>query len=168
MLKRSWQVGLICLTGLLIGCAAAPDEDVVKKAFTAIKANDWETYSQLTITAADFMQQQAGIGMAQEQLSYIGTTVKPQQQQKQRQQFERAVAGEPGTIDFARVKFLGLGEPIERGTHPLLTGGEMPYTVYVPRLAIDGKELDGHSLVPRIVLVQVGEAFRILELDYGD
>jgi hypothetical protein len=141
---------------------------LIKEAFTAIKKNDWAAYSRLTVTAADFMLRENKIGPFEEKQSYAGSVLKPEEIQSQRAQFESAVEGGDGLIDFRNAEFVALGSIVEKGDHPLLTGGSVPFVAYSVRINVDGKEFDSRELSPRFVVVKWGHKPRLLRLLFNE
>ncbi len=152
----------------LDGCrSVSPEEALLQRAFAAIQENNWQAFERLTITAADFSLRGPQSGALREQQSFISGVLRPQEKQRQREQFVRAVAGGPGQIDFRRAVFVGMGRVVRSGHVELLEGTRVPYTVYSVRIRMPENEKETDALAPGFVLVYWAGRPRLLGLEFS-
>jgi hypothetical protein len=152
-----------------IGCTSRPttEEALLEQAFDAIKENDWEAYQKLTITYADFLLKAHKTSRVEEQMSYAGDVLKPEELQSQREQFDRAVAGGKGQIDFRRTEFLGAGPVFLESMMELLTAEEkVPFKIYALKIAEGGMQRETRDLFPRFTVVPWEGEYRIMRLEF--
>ncbi|GEM_PF-1345991 len=172
--RRSEKIGITLFTlavfiflALSIGCSSkrsAPEKSILKKAFSAIKKNDWEAYSKITITRADYEIRKQKMSKFKAKQSYVGGVLKSEEREKQKAEFIAAVAGGEGLIDFKNAKFVGLGTLLGSGISEGLLNSEYSYRIYSLRIKTGGQVIDTVDLSPKFVLVLWGKEFRILEL----
>jgi hypothetical protein len=156
----------LCLAGIF-ACSLEPlppEERLVEQAFKAIRDNDWQEYSKMTITTADIMLRNSRISPIEERQSYLGTSLRPQQRALQQEQFRRAVRG--GPIDFRNAKFVSVGADERHFVYELLLGGAIPVSSYSLRVEIEGQEIESEE--PRIIVVKWNGQPRILGLSFHD
>jgi len=172
---KSWHYAVFLI--LSLGAAAylffatgyaSPQERVVARAFAAIQKNDLDAYAELTVTMADFEMLKNKINVFGEGLTYAGKVVKPEEQERQREEFEKAVTGGPGIIDFKKARFVGLSDKVKRGAREMLSGGEVPYEVYSVIIELDGRRIDTGGMRPRFVVVEYYDDYSILGLSFKD
>jgi hypothetical protein len=169
MPARPLLLGL-ALAVTVAGCQrldpTASPEAVVEAAYAAIKAGDWEAYSDLTVTSADFILKEQGMqSKLKGQGSFAGAVLKPEEQQAQREQFERALAGGEGLIDF-KLREFGRAHLAARGFEETLSGSEIPISAYLVSVAGETRPTqDG----PSFVVAQWGSFYKVLRLTFpGD
>ena len=152
----------------LTGCTLGPDkteEGLLEKAFDAIREGSWEGYSRWTITTSDFILKEQGMqGAFKEKQSFAGGVLKKEDKERARQDFQRAVAGGPGLIDFKKATFVGKGTLLHAGHEDTLSGGSIPVQVFSLRIKSDGKVVDTKDLGPHFVLTRWNGRFRVLRL----
>lgn len=117
-----------------------------------------------TITSADFDLWEQGISPFQQQQSYLGAGVKPEQRTRQKKQFRKALAAEPDFIDFSEDRFLGLGSRVSEVTQETLTGLQIPVEVYSVRIRRGDADVDSKDLFPKFAIVRWGSNYRLLDL----
>ncbi|MCP5053797.1 MAG: hypothetical protein GY940_41910 [bacterium] len=147
------------------GSQAASDsiEELLKEAFDAIKAGDWNAYSSLTITSADFVLRASGISKFQEKQSYVGSSVKPTEIKRQAEQFHYASKGEEDCILFHKDSFVSTGRLMLTGTHKTLNNVNIPFQSFTIKVkSAEGEIID--NLYPQVVVVKWGDYYRILKL----
>jgi hypothetical protein len=160
---------MYCLIGMLAfnSCKnVPPDEAVIKEAFEAIKSKDWERYSRLTITTYDYALKENKIGPFQEQQSFTGGVLKPQEIKSQREAFEKAVKGGEGIINFGQAEFISLGSLKEIGNIPTLSGEPIQATAYSLRIKQGQAEIDTKDIDPIFFLARWGEQCRIIKMTF--
>ncbi len=161
---------MLVLTIQLGGCESTSTSGkdgykaLLKQAFQAIKQNDWDKYSKLTITEADFDLKQNKVSPFKQKQSYVGSVLKPEQQQQQRQDFQRAITGGEGIIPFATAEYVSVGSVVSSGTAESLAGAAIPYTVYSLKVKSGGSEFDSQNLEPLFVVTQWQGEYRLLNL----
>ncbi len=154
---------------VMASCSSRPttEEALLEQAFDAIKENDWEAYQKLTITYADFLLKAQKTSRAEEQMSYAGGVLKPEELQSQREQFDRAVAGGEGQIDFRRTEFIGAGPVFLESTMELLTAEEkVPFKIYALKIAEGGMQRETRDLFPRFTVVPWEGEYRVMRLEF--
>ena len=169
-IRRSLHPGALLLLVLaLAGCHRDPREELVGKVFEAIRTKRTTAFMKTTITSADFDLRAQGISPFKEHMSYLGSSVKPEQKKRQRRQFWKVRAGGPGFIDFSEDRLLGLGTCLGEETQETLTGVKIPVSVYSVRIRRGGKEMDSKDLFPKFAMVRLGEStYRLLDLVLPD
>ena len=171
-IKRALRVACLVSFALASVCCgtrpSSPEEELIRDAFNAIKKNDWKAYSKLTITTADFMLKEHEAGPFEEKQSYAGSILKPEEIERQRLEFDRAVAAGKGIIDFRKAQFVSLGATKETTSEELLTGSTISTTTHSVRIRLDGKETDSRELDPLFVTVKWGDEPRLLRLRFRD
>ncbi|MEX1275001.1 MAG: hypothetical protein WEE20_03665 [Bacteroidota bacterium] len=151
------------------GCASRPDteERLLDKAFEAIQEKDWETYSKLTVTYADFLLKSQKTGRFEERLTYAGNVLKPEERQSQREQFDRAAAGGEGQIDFQRSRFVATGSVILESRMELLDENDtVPFKIYSVKVRLNGNESDTRLLSPHFTVVPWEAEYRLMRLEF--
>jgi hypothetical protein len=160
---------LLTIGTLFSGCSKRPpDEALIKEAFYALKEKDWEAYSRLTITTADFALKEKKIGIFQESQSYTGGVFKPQEIERQKLSFEKAITGGEKIINFNQAEFVSLGLVKESGNIPTLTGEDIPVTAYSIKIRDGNVEVDTKDLDPIFILTKWGNQYRILKLGFRE
>ena len=167
---------VFAICAMMAGCkskesspgASKEQERLLKKAFAAIEDNDWEAYSHLTITTSDFSMERQGITGFKKGESYQGSVLKPEQEKKQKAQFEKAVAGGEGIIDFKNAKFVSAGGFTAKGTQELVSGGEIAVTSCFLRIKVSGEKKAREDLAPLFNLVDWKGVPRILALAFAE
>lgn len=167
LLGQSLLLGLLLLIAL-DGCrSVSPEEALLQRAFAAIRENNWQAFEPLTITAADFSLRGPQSGALREQQSFLSGVLRPQEKQRQREQFARAVAGGPGQMDFRRAVFVGMGRAVRSGHVELLEGTRVPYTVYSVRVRMSEHEKETDALAPGFAVVYWAGRPRLLGLEFS-
>lgn len=147
------------------GQAPAPGgerAELLREAFEAIAANDYDAFRRLTITSADIGMSGAKIGPGRG--SYSAGSLKPEQEKRQREQFGRAVAGGSGQIDFRGSRFVGAGTLVSSGAEPALPQGSYAFDVFSLVVEKDGAAIDTRQLVPRFKVVKWRGEWRLMRL----
>ncbi len=152
---------------LLAGCGASPQEKLIHDACQALKAQDWEAYSHLTITEADYLMRQNRIAETEAENSFAGETMRPRQRGLLREQFDRAVRGGPRQLDFGRCQFV-FPTLERRRKMRTLSGEEVPLEEYVVAIEMDGPQRSAPGLGPIFVLAEWEDGFRIIGLRFTD
>jgi hypothetical protein len=161
--------GLLLAALALAGCGrpnpSSSPEALVEAAYEAIRAGSWEEYSGLTVTTADFiLEEHNAQSRFKAQQSYVGSVLKPEEQQRQRQDFARAVAGGVGLIDFRQRKF-GQAHLGGAGDQETLSGSMIPVSAYL----VSGEgEAAPTAEGPAFVVVKWGSFYRLLGLRFPD
>lgn len=160
---------LLVLCLVAAACAWKPKSDqerVIAEAFHAIAANDWATFEKHLITPGELINRQQGVSPFERSQTFAGGVLAPEERKARRAQFDRAVAGGDGQIDFATAKIAGIRE-VESMSFELLTGEEVSYTVYIAVVkTAAGEQVD--TLAPAFVLTADGSFWKILALDFGE
>jgi hypothetical protein len=173
-----WLVVLLCFV-VIIGCSGSIDNQpsqakgsqnvdrLLEQAFAAIKSRDRAKYQALTITSADFILKRRGISKFKEKQSYVGSSLKPEEINKQLEQFKQAknVAEElkEEMIYFDEDTYVSVGKIIDQGVMPTVGEVQIPYKIYTIKVkSQSGKVMD--DLYPYFVIVQWGNQPRILKL----
>ena len=171
-------VVLLCFA-VIIGCSGSTDnqpsqakagqgiDKLLEQAFAAIKSRDRVKYLALTITSADFILKRRGISKFKEKQSYVGASLKPEEINRQLQQFKQAKnmpeEFKKDMIYFDEDTYVSAGKIIDRGVMPTLDEVQIPYTIYTIKVkSKSGKVMD--DLYPYFVTVQWGNQPRILKL----
>jgi hypothetical protein len=141
-----------------------PEEELVHRAFEAIRQEDWDSFYGTTITSADIMMQLNEIGPFQAQQSYLGSSVRPRERRAQRQQFDRALRSSVANANLRTARFVALGNDVQQFDYALLTGGSVPVTSYSMRVDVGGAEVEVAE--PRFVIVEWQEQARLLALRF--
>jgi hypothetical protein len=132
-----------------------PDVTLLNKIFLSIQQNQWQNYLESTITIADLHPK----------ITAELQKLKANQQKFQQQDFERAVKGGPGQIDFKNSQMVGLGS--ELATVEVLADYPLG-KVYSIRLKIpNGKttvEMDSREFYPQFLVVQKNNQPHLLAL----
>lgn len=149
-------------------CSGRPttEEKLLEQAFNAIKKEDWDAYGTLTVTYADFLLKAQSINAFHEKNSYDGGVLKPEQLKQQREEFEIAVQGGEGIIDFKNADFISPGNVVHAGSLEALEGPAIPYKIYSLKVKSPGSSLT-HDY-PRFMVVRWNEEFRIMKLEFPD
>lgn len=151
------------------GCASrsGTEERLLDQAFEAIQDKDWEAYNKLTITYADFLLKSQKTGRFEERMTYAGTVLKPEEQQSQREQFDRAAAGGEGQVDFQSSTFIAPGSVILESRMELLEEGEtVPFKIYSLKVRLDGNKTDTRQLSPHFTVVPWEGEYRLMRLEF--
>jgi len=166
-----WKyINFVLSSVVLASCSSRPttEERLLEQAFNAIKRNDWEVYSALTITYADFLMKAQHINAFNEKNSYAGGVMKPEQVKQQQEEFRAAVNGGAGVIDFKSSEFVSPGKVVHSGSLEGMEGPRIPYKIF----EVVAKPSGGASnpRYPRFMIVIWDDEFRImkLELPYND
>ncbi|MBI3005603.1 MAG: hypothetical protein HYY49_09345 [Ignavibacteriales bacterium] len=150
----------------LTACTNKPtsEEKLLEQAFDAIKSDDWEAYSALTITYADFLMKAQHINAFNEKNSYAGGVLKPEQRKQQEQEFRATVKGGPGIIDFKNSSFVSSGRIVHSGSLEAFEGPDIPYRIF----GIVAESAGGSAVpeYPRFMVVPWNEEFRIMKLEF--
>jgi hypothetical protein len=173
--------GLVFLLyfAVIIGCSGSTDnqpsqtktsqsiDKLLEQAFAAIKSQDRAKYQELTITSSDFILKRRGISKFKEKQSYIGASLKPEEINKQLEQFKQAknVLEElkEDMIYFDEDTYVSAGKIFAQGVMPTLGEVQIPYTIYTIKVkSKSGEVMD--DLYPYFVIVQWGNQPRILKL----
>lgn len=100
-------------------------------------------------------------------MTYAGSVLKPEEEQSQRLQFDRAAAGGEGQVDFQHSTFIGPGEIILESRMELLDENEsVPFKIYSLKVRTDGKEMDTRSLSPHFTVVPWEGEYRLMRLEF--
>jgi hypothetical protein len=163
MLHTIGRAAVCVLLLTLCGCSKPTQspERLVEAAFAAIKANDWKAYAPLTITSADIMLTRDKVSPMQAKMSYAGDVLKPEEQKRHRAQFDKAVSGGPGVIDFGKVKFQRAVK-VAAADQELWNGSSVSVVFY--GVALKGGTGDVSQLDPGFSVVQFGDGYRLLAL----
>jgi hypothetical protein len=142
-------------------------DELLEEAFAAIKNRDLAKYYKLTITSADFVLKQMGISKFKEKQSYVGSSLKPGEINKQIAQFNRAQQVEEKFEDkmiyFDKDTYVSPGKIVDRGILTVVNNVQIPYKIYTVKIKSEsGEVLD--DLYPYFMIVQWGGTPRILEL----
>jgi len=164
MIRKVFIPCLVVLISGLSACSTSPEEKLLKKAFSSIQNNDWDSYAKLTITSIDFTLQRNSVTPLKARQSYTGSKLKPQERERHRVRFEDIQKEKEGFIDFANAEFVSVGSIVETGMYPVMIGGEVPYTAYSLIIQTDGEEIDTKELYPHFVVVTWNNEPRILYL----
>lgn len=172
MMKFSTSVLLLLLAFCLTGCPGSSSplkqrETLLRQTFQAMKQNDWQNYSKLTITTADYDLKQSSVSPAKAKQSYAGGVAKPRMQEQQKADFQEAVTGGEGIIDFRNAQFVSIGSALDQGTISSLNGVQIPYTTYSLMLKIAGQEIDSKALKPVFTVVEWQDEHRLLNLQFN-
>lgn len=164
-----WLVFIIIIMICMAKCSGTglvSEKQVLEQVFIAIKTSDWNKYQQLIITTADISMKRLKLSDFQAQQSYLGSSLKPREQQKQRQQFDEVIrnTNDEKFINFKQAEFIDIGSLINSGTGKLIEGGEYSYNTYSMRLKINGQEIDTKHLQPKFVLIKYEKEYRLLKL----
>ena len=139
----------------------AKQDTLIRFAFEAIKRNDWNAYSKLTLNLAEVMLAEQKISRFEAKLSYTGQVLAPENTSKLRTQFGAAVQGGDGLIDFKKEKFKAIkliaSEPLE-----LLTGSSIPVEHF--SVITDQTAGTAEPRFPVFVLSKWKGEFRIVDL----
>ena len=142
------------------------EEKLLAEAFSALKAKDWEAFSALTVTTADYDMKEMNTPPLLERQTFSGGVMKPEQQMQIRDQFTAVVDEEvEGTIQFDKAEFVSKGKVVMQGAVESLSGQMIPYRVYSIRIEVDGETIDTRDMSPRFVIVKFNGRPRILALD---
>jgi hypothetical protein len=166
-MPRLAAVALIALASLPAGCSRPPPtsspEAVVAAAFDALHDSDWDAYSALTITTADFILKEQKLTGFKQKGTYVGDKLKPEEKNRQREQFQKAGSGGPNTIDFREAK---LDRPIlvASAQQELMSGSVVPVALY--GLALKDAGSQASQLDPGFVVVQWSGGYRLLGLRF--
>ena len=150
---------------LLAGCSNSPQENVIREAYLALKADDWDSFRSLTVTNADLLDRQSRFETTSAADSFVGGDLRPREIQALRDQFERAVNGCIDCLDFESCLFVRLEPPIE-GVVTTLSGEEIPSLEYPVRCEMEGPEVSPPGLAPTFLLVPWEGEYRILALKF--
>lgn len=168
-------LGLLLLFVFITACSGSNNKQptqrdidkLLKQAFNTIKTRDWQNYQALTITSADFILKRRGISKFKEKQSFVGSSLKPSEIDRQRQQFKLAknAADEfnEDMIYFDKDTYVSLGTLVEQGALPTLDDVRIPFQTYTIKVESEsGKAMD--DLYPYFVVVQWRNKPRILML----
>lgn len=165
-IDRKKDLMCILLVFALGACASRPasEERLLEQAFDAIKNDDWDTYSSLTITYADFLLKAQNINAFNEKNSYAGGVLKPEQLRQQQEEFQLAVKGGPAFLDFRNSDFVSPGSVAHSGSLEALDGPDIQYKIY----SVQAKTAGGpsSSSYPRFMVVPWNKEFRIMKLEF--
>jgi hypothetical protein len=169
---------LLCFV-VIIGCSGSTDnqpsqakdskniDKLLEQAFTAIKTQDRAKFQALTITSADFILKRRGISKFKEKQSYVGSSLKPSEINKQLEQFKQAknVPEElkEDMIYFGEDTFVSVGKIVNQGVMPTVGEVQIPYKIYTIKVKSNsGGIMD--DLYPYFVIVQWRNQPKILKL----
>ena len=159
---------MVCflLVFALGACTSRPttEERLLEQAFDAIKNDDWDTYSSLTITYADFLLKVQNTNVLNEKNSYAGGVLKPEQLRQQQEEFQLAVKGNPVFIDFRNSDFVSSGNVVHSGSLEALDGPDIPYKIFSIQVKVAGSP--SSLSYPRFMVVPWNEEFRIMKLEF--
>ena len=162
-----FRIGTLAAAALVVlsGCGSSPQEQVIHQACQALKADDWDAYSQLTVTEADFLIRENRIAENEVDQSFAGGHLRPQQRQLLKEQFNRAVRGDELCLDFSRCQFVF---PNLNGTSVFatLSGKKIQLEEYILTIEMDGPEKSAPGLGPYFILAPWEGGYRILALRF--
>lgn len=166
-MPRLAVIAVIALISVTSGCSKPPTsspEALVTAAFEALHKNDWEAYSALTITSADFILKENKQTRFKERGTFVGDKLKPEEKEQQRQQFQKAGTGGANVIDFRQTK---LDRPVLVASRQQETmiGSVIPVSLYGLMLKDSGGKLS--PLDPGFVVVQWRDGYRLLALRFS-
>jgi hypothetical protein len=145
--------------------AAGEDEEAaLRQAFEAIAAGDFAAFQRSAVTSADIGMGEAKLGRGSG--SYAAGSLKNTQVQKQKEQFERAVAGGAGQIDFKSSRFVGAGTLVSSGAEQALPQGSYPFDIYSLVVEKGGSSFDTKELTPRFKMAKWNGEWRVMRLVY--
>jgi hypothetical protein len=147
---------------------SSPEEELLDAAFIALKKKDWNAFSELTVTTADFDIQTLKQSPLMERQSYAGGVLRPEERLRIKEQFEIAAGGGEGMIDFESAEFVSVGKAIDRGMVESIGGELIPFTSYSIKIEVDGETVDTRDLRPVFIVVKWQGRPRILALDVVD
>ena len=164
MLRTLYCVIACTAAVILSGCSSptSSPEALVKSAFKAVKANDWQAYAPLIITTADFILKENKVSKFKQKLTYAGEILKPEEIALHKKQFGWAAAGGEGIVDFRQAKFEA-ATLIASGEQELLDGEVIPVSLYA--VTLKGTAVPT-ALSPRFVVVSWGTTYRLLTLRF--
>jgi len=145
---------------------ATPEETLLRMVCNSIAKNDYSSFQRATITAADFALEAMNISSMQASQSYVGSSLRPTQRQKQKEQFDKAAAGGPGLIDFANSTFVGVGSLIESGNEQSMPKGSYAYNIYSVKIETNGQTIDTKDMFPKFKIVTWKGSQRLMRLVY--
>lgn len=156
---------LLVAAAFFSGCGPSPSEKTIHLACQALKAQDWEAYSRLTITEADFMMVENNISESEADQSFAGSSLRPKQRQHLREQYEQAIQGCDGCLDFSRCLYVF---PTLSATSTITTlgGDDVILEEYILTIEMDGPETSAPGLGPYFILVPWEDEVRILSLRF--
>lgn len=156
---------LVLLSVGLTGCGPTPQEKLIHDACLALKAQDWDAYFDLTITEADYLLRQNRIDAPGGQGTFAGESLRPEQLAELRAQYDRAVWGGPGQLDFSRCRYVF--PTLEREqVRTTLSGERYQVQEYRVEIEMDGPERSAPGLDPVFVLARWDDGYRILALRF--
>ncbi len=158
-----YAAGLSLILCACAGLSDSPDEQLLRRAFTAIKNKDLEAYRQLTVTSAAFQLQKDKVSPFKAKLGFVGSVLKPEQEKRRDQEFEVAAAGGEKFIDFKNVEFAGAAKTISDELE-LIGGEKIPIRVLSCKLKSNGKIFDSNELQPYFMLADWHGNPKILKL----
>jgi hypothetical protein len=164
---RRGSVILLCFLLAALGgagCRSDPREELLREVFAALGDRDARRFQARATTLADFDLEAQGVSPFKAGMTYAGSVLRPEEESAQRAQFEQALRGGPGCIDFSRDRFAGLGTLLAEGTQETLGGTLVPYQVYSVRIRRGGEEIDARDLHPRFAITPRSGGFRMLGL----
>ena len=171
IVRREWAfaLSLASFCALCVGCGWKPQTDqerVIAEAYTAIAAHDWAAFEKHTVTPSDIINRQQGVSRFERSQTFAGSVLKPEEMKVLHEQFDLAVAGGAGQVDFASAKIIAVTET-DSGELELLSGGPASYVIFTLTVK-DDSGADVTNLKPRFVLTPHGSFWNILALDFTD
>ena len=160
-------VSVIIVSG---GCSSKrprTEEDLLRLAFEALKERQWEQYSRLIITRADFFLYEDNISEFEEPNSYLGSVIKPEQIEMHKNLFFRSIQGGQNFIRFDQTEFCRPGSLLKLETKKLIEKDPVILNTYSLVITDGNTEFDTKELYPHFTVAYVpwmGQ-YRILELE---
>lgn len=151
----------------LAGCGPTAEERLLHNACLALKAQDWDAYSRLTITEADYLLRQNRLDGPEAEGTFAEDSLRPGQIALLRSQYDRAVRGGPGQLDFSRCRYVYPELSRERVLETL-SGEAVEVQEYRVEIEMDGPKRSAPGLGPVFVLARWEKGWRILALRYHD
>lgn len=142
-------------------------DELVETCFNCIRGRDWETYSAMTITVAEIAEALAAkSGAKKPENRLMRDVLRPGQEKALRAEYDRALTGMLGQIDFNKSEFAGLGAVVD----PPRRFGSDPkgplMTAYSVKLKSGAAVTDSKALSPHFVVVPWEGKWRLLALKY--
>ncbi len=150
---------------LLSGCGPSPQEKTIHLACQALKAQDWEAFSALTITEADFLMAESQIDELDAEQSFAGSSLRPGQIQQLREQFDQAVRGCDHCLDFSRCRYV-FPTLSRTSTISTLSGESISVQEFILSIEMDGPEKSAPGMGPLFMLVPWENEYRIQALRF--
>ncbi|MBU8869949.1 MAG: hypothetical protein KOO60_03630 [Gemmatimonadales bacterium] len=156
---------MIAVVFSLAGCGPSPQERTIHLACQALKAQDWEAFSKLTITEADFLiaeNLRSGRGAESQ---FARNSLRPEQLQLLKEQFDQAIRGGDYCLDFSRCQYV-FPTLNRTSTRTTFSGEIVPVEEYILIIEMDGPERSAPGLGPNFLLVPWEDGYRIQALKF--